>query len=220
MRALIDRTLGPGQIAADIGANMGLWTLRMAECVGPAGRVIAVEPSQAMRDRLSQNLILSGLDARVQIAPVALSGTPGYMTLHTPSDPGSASLGRLDDALATETVAVRTFDTVWQDAGSPDIALVKIDVEGAETMVLEGAKRFFERNRPVVACEINPQALARLGGTPEDVIEFFLSRGYHAFAWDHGTGDFVPHDSDGPDLPEDLIFFPAPAADRTQTVGT
>lgn len=208
VRSVIDATLAEGDVAMDIGANMGLWTLRMAERVGDAGQVIAFEPGPLTQVRLRDNIALSQ-QTRVIVHGLALGAEPGELTLHTPGDSGSASLGAMAGATVSHRVRVERLDTIWQAAGSPQVRLVKMDVEGAEPMVLAGAVAFFAACRPVVCCEINPEALARLGFAGEHVRSFFRDRGYLAMIWNEMAGRLEPNiPSNDPDTVEDIVFMP------------
>jgi FkbM family methyltransferase len=187
---------------------MGLWTLRMAERVGPAGRVIAFEPGPVTGTRLRDNIALSGA-RQVVVHGLALGAEPGELVLHTPRDSGSASLGAPDEPATQSRVRVERLDKIWQAAGSPRVALVKMDVEGAEPMVLAGASAFFSATRPVVCCEINPTALRRLGFGPGDVLGFFHQRGYCAMIWHAATQRLQPHAAQpDADAVEDVVFLP------------
>jgi len=212
VRAVIDAALRPGDVALDIGANMGLWALRMAERVGPSGRVLAFEPGPMTLNRLRDNICLSGFP-QIEVHGIALGAVDGTLTLHTPSDSGSASLGDQGGAAGTDRVAVRRLDAIWDAAGRPTVTLMKIDVEGAEPMVLAGAVQLFAACRPVVCCEINPLALGVLGFTPQNVFDFFGARDYAPMTWDSEHKTLVPLASEkSPDSVQgtirDVVFQP------------
>jgi len=131
------------------------------------------------------------------------------LVLHTPADSGSASLGMLEEPAHAQRVRVETLDAVWRAAGSPRVRLLKMDVEGAEPMVLAGATDFFTASRPVVCCEINPEALARLGFAPKDVYQFFRAHSYCSMIWNKTERRLVPHPYDpGEQAVEDVVFMP------------
>lgn len=191
VRHVIDATLHPGDTALDIGANMGLWSLRMAERVGPAGRVLAFEPGLRTLPQLRTNIRLSD-QSQIEIHAVALGAAHGELTLHTPADSGSASLGDPGGQTQDDQVPVRPLDAIWTAAGRPCVRLIKMDVEGAEPMVLAGATALFAAIRPVVCCEINPSALAALGFRAEDIFAFFEERGYRTMIWDGCRQELKP----------------------------
>jgi FkbM family methyltransferase len=211
VREVIDAVLRPGDVAMDIGANMGLWSLRMAERVGSAGRVLAFEPGPLTQTRLRDNIALSGF-GQIEVHALALGADACTLTLHTPADSGSASFGAADDAALAQEVPVERLDRVWEAAGRPDVRLVKMDTEGAEAQVLDGATAFFAACRPVVCCEINPPALARLGAAPADVMGFFARKGYRAMIWDPDHARLRAHSPGTFDTVEDIVFLPQEAA--------
>ncbi len=73
------------------------------------------------------------------------------------------------------------LDGYWQGLGAPDISFLKIDTEGQELRVLEGARALLERCRPAVFCEVEAPYLERLGQTPAEAFELFHGLGYRAF---------------------------------------
>jgi FkbM family methyltransferase len=158
--------LRPGDAALDVGANVGHYTARMSELVGPAGRVIAIEPVVETFALLAANapyfcfpnVTLLNLAASDKPASCRFSvptwpdGTPnGYLAHLDPHGPGSCLAIRLD---ALELPI--------------PLRLAKIDAEGHEGRVLAGMRRLLERDRPVVILERNAEAeglLASLGYT-------------------------------------------------------
>jgi len=214
VRAAIDRFLQPGDVAFDIGANFGLWALRMAERVGPTGKVAAFEPAPDTLDGLLQNARLSGADA-IETHQVALGAEAGVADLHMPADPGSASLAAHDaadggGATTVLRVRVETLDAVWRATGAPAVRLVKIDAEGAEPLVLRRGADFFAACRPVTCCEINPPRLRALGFDPAVVMDFFTRLNYRCAVWSHAAHALAPRPAGGGgDVIEDVVFIPA-----------
>jgi FkbM family methyltransferase len=153
----VSQYLRPGDKAMDIGANVGIFSVVMGVTVGTLGRVFAFEPVPANISRLESNLRKNGL-GNVQVFPLALGMFDGQMMLRMATDPAYPSLREVQrgfDNGAEVPVQVRSLDGVWEELGSPDIALVKIDVEGAEADVLRGAARFLTTCRPTLLVEAN-----------------------------------------------------------------
>lgn len=202
--AAIDRYLLAGAVAYDIGANIGLWTLRMSRRVGQGGRVVSFEPVPATARQLEANVELSRA-SNVTVVAAALGDHAGSATVYFPSDAGRVSLAPESDRDTPIEVEMLTLDSVWEADGRPDVRFVKIDIEGAEPLMLAGAANLLTTARPVVACELNPVKLERLGFTAADVMSVFRDLGYTALAWDDRTADFVP----APDAREgDILFLP------------
>lgn len=177
----------------DIGANIGIWSLLMSEKCGSTGHVYSFEPSSATRKNLGENIALSK-KMNITVIPTALGETKGEVSFFTPSDPGRASFAAETSHDAVQTVPVNRLDDVWEELGRPQISFVKMDVEGAEPLVLGGANLFFSECRPVVTSEINFGKLSNLGRKPEEICDFFLNHNYEMFAFDAGSVQLIRPD--------------------------
>jgi FkbM family methyltransferase len=182
VRAAIDHYVKEGDHVYDIGANLGLWSLRMLERVGPTGRVCAFEPMPETAERLAQNIKLSGHTNAI-VRSHALGEAAQELTLYVPDDLGRSSLAAESEKDKQIKVMVSRLDDVWKAQGRPDIRFIKIDVEGAEPLVFRGATAFFKELRPVICCEINLEKLANMGFAPSDVTAPLLELGYQAWTW-------------------------------------
>lgn len=147
----------PGQCAYDVGANIGVYSKLLAGLTGPDGRVVAFEPVPETFDLLVHNLRALGL-ANVRGEKVALSDSDHTASMSIPSYPGGgenlyeASLSAAsDNALRNVKVECRRLDG-YGDLPPPDF--IKIDVEGHEAAMLEGARACLESSRPVLMIEI------------------------------------------------------------------
>lgn len=211
VRHAIDRYVPSGACCYDIGANLGLWTLRLAERVGPLGRVHAFEPMAANLRLLHESVALSGA-GNIRVEPFALGQNEGLADLFVPEDVGRSSLAPESAGDSRQQVLVRRLDEVWVAHGRPQVAFVKMDVEGAEPLVLAGGSSFFASVRPVTCCEINPRKLRNMGSTAEAVLAPFAAWGYDAMAWDsceRALHRFDPRTLSGDGL-HDLVFVPRP----------
>jgi FkbM family methyltransferase len=155
LRCLLERA-GSGRAVFDVGANVGYHTTALARH-RPRGLVVAVEPSPANLRRLRQNLARNGAEA-VHVHPCAVGNRRGSITLHLATDSAYLStrtpVGNRSTGQAIE-VPLRTLDDIWEEEGRPEVAVVKIDVEGAELEVLEGARQMLERRLPDLLLEAN-----------------------------------------------------------------
>jgi FkbM family methyltransferase len=132
----------PGSTAIDVGANVGIFTVPLAIAVGTDGRVIAVEPSPENVEQLEHNIRLNDL-GNVDVLPIALASAPGEVALQLGADPAfhsTTTVVRSRDAAVSTVVRADTLDRVWNDAGRPDVSFLKIDTEGGELDVLDGAR--------------------------------------------------------------------------------
>jgi FkbM family methyltransferase len=157
--AVVDRLLGAGSVFVDVGANMGVFSLRAAARVGPAGRVHAVEASARNAALLRRSIAENGFE-NVTLHHVAASDRAGELAV-------------LDNALDTNsrvataagegerTRAVRLDDLLGPLLTRLD--LVKIDVEGYEIAAIEGFRSTLARLQPPLVVEVNPATLALAG---------------------------------------------------------
>lgn len=163
LRAM-ERLLRPGDCMVDAGANYGIYTVVGASLVGPSGRVLAFEPAAEQFAILRTNIELNGLENAVPFR-LALSESAGEALLYRHgNDSGLFSLGKGESFTGrTELVEMRTLDDVLDEEGAPRVSVVKLDVEGAEELILRGCSRMLERDRPAVIFEVLPHAARRLG---------------------------------------------------------
>jgi FkbM family methyltransferase len=150
--------LRQGDVVVDVGANWGLHTLYFSRLVGPTGQVLAFEPYLPVFAELQWHLQANSCH-NSEAFPVALGDTVGT-ELFQPGE--NASTGRLTrDPLGHDvpgtalTVSLQTLDTIDEQRRIERLALVKIDAEGAEARVLEGAARLTERTRPSFVIELH-----------------------------------------------------------------
>jgi FkbM family methyltransferase len=159
------RSAIPGSTAIDIGANVGLVTVALARAVGPAGRVLAVEPFPENVRRLIANINLNNL-RNVEIFPFALAEQRREVSLKIGADPAVHSITNVFQGWKTEdavSVETRTLDECWIEAGRPVVSVIKIDVEGVELAVLRGGERLLARDQPTMMIEIaDSQSLTAL----------------------------------------------------------
>lgn len=153
----------PGTTAIDVGANVGIFTVPLALAVGTRGRVLAVEPSPENVAQLEHNIRLNDLE-NVDVHAIALASAPGEVALQLGADPAfhsTATVVRSRDAAATTTVRAETLDNIWREADSPAVSFLKIDTEGAELDVLNGARELLEAWRMPILLEAKDEERLR-----------------------------------------------------------
>ena len=162
-----------GDIVFDVGANIGDTTLLLAKQTGRMGKVYAFEPLPVVNRILRFNSTLNGME-QIRIFDYALADSEGQATLQYPTPgktfspmvgrsgiTGSASLGDFDrtDApdcpLQSITVECTTLDTVAHSENIESLRLIKIDVEGFDCRVIEGARNTIRKFRPFIIFEYN-----------------------------------------------------------------
>jgi FkbM family methyltransferase len=143
-------TPDPNSCVVDIGANLGMFSAWVSQYLAPTGRIIALEPHPGAYRLLQGNL--SRVRCAAESLNVACGATdqtlplyfePNRLTVATFEPPAGKALERID-------VPVRRLDDILAFAGVEDIGLLKIDVEGWEPEVLDGAKDCLRRTDRIV----------------------------------------------------------------------
>jgi FkbM family methyltransferase len=146
--------LRPGMTVYDIGANVGFLTVIAARLVGASGRVLAFEPVPALADQSSHNARLNRFD-HVSVYRTALSDADGDAVFQVSENLTMGKLGSSGSRGNGLMVKRNRLDTLVNDGRFPDPSLVKIDVEGAEPEVLDGAIEVLRRARPMLLIELH-----------------------------------------------------------------
>lgn len=161
--ALADH-LRSGDVAYDVGANIGFFSLVAARAVGPDGHVHAFEAVADIARAARRNFARNSL-GHVHTWQVAVGAEAGTAAVHRTRHPGGATLvgrQRPRDAKGTEPVEVVRLDDLVAAGRLQPPRLVKIDVEGAELDVLEGMQEILAAHRPVIVCELDAGSDAEL----------------------------------------------------------
>ena len=165
----VSKTNFEGAIFWDVGAHIGYHSFCFAALVGPTGGVYAFEPNPFNRERFQMHMERNPtLGSRINLQSLALSNTDGEATFEFSPvvDDGTSTGSHLSNAsLASEpadyaafqsaTVKTARADTLVEDSIFPAPAIMKIDVEGAEQLVLEGATGLLATARPLLFVEVH-----------------------------------------------------------------
>ena len=178
----LGRWLRPGDTYVDVGAHIGFYVSLALATIGPSGRVIAFEPLAESYEKLSASVReVSGRYPNVEIHRAAVGAAPGEATLFGPAagwkhQTYRASLVAAADRTPSGRVPVVTLDDAL---GGTSCRLLKIDVEGSELEVLRGGRSFLSQQQAdAVLMELNPNALAAAGTTPDEVVALLAAHGY------------------------------------------
>jgi len=187
--------LQPGAVAIDVGANLGEWTLPLARAVGAAGRVIAAEPTPRSAAALEATLAANVL-RQAKVIRAAIGDHDGTAEFAVPlvtsarSDTGTARIGPACAGYEALRVPLRSLDSLAAEHGLDRVDLIKIDVEGHEWQVLDGAASLLDRHRPVLVLEtgheVNTDRRAinnRLRGLGYRILGILLDYGMAAADW-------------------------------------
>lgn len=172
--------LKPGDTFIDVGANSGFFTLLASRCVGHNGHVMAFEPVPSMRSRMQINLSLNGT-SNVVIHDIALSNNAGEHLFHEgpPGHKGLSSLRPLDNEATTFSVKTMPLDDLLADIFA--VKLIKIDVEGAEQLVLDGMRRVLAQQKPNIVVEVTNNYLTAFGHNAVTLCNSLCNMGYQMY---------------------------------------
>ncbi len=187
--------LRPGSVFVDVGAHLGLYTLRAAERIGPEGRIVAFEADPYTATALAANVKRAGL-GNVRVVAKAVSDHVGSTAFWLSAGTYSSSLYRRPSMASIERVEIDAT-TIDAEVGTADDVVIKIDVEGAELDALGGLEKTVEQaSRVVLMVEVNPSALAEAGRTPAELIARLRELRLELWRIDEGTQEVVRLETD------------------------
>jgi FkbM family methyltransferase len=174
---LFTEAIKPGAVVLDVGAYLGYYTIVASRRTGESGRVFAVEPDPDSFAFLRYNVTQNGC-RNVVLTQSALSSGSGSASLYrNPSDPSRASLFAREGSEGMARVACITAHDLL---GAQRVDVVKIDVEGAEPLVLAGMAGVLEHSpAPVLFMELNPTALQEAGSSHGALMSGLTRLGFH-----------------------------------------
>lgn len=183
----MERFLRPGMTCFDVGANIGSVTMHMAGLVGPDGQVFAFEPVSLLFDRLATHIQRNGLGTVISAHKLALADRDGKATI-AHADPmtenqGMGSLVDQDNSVVslTEEVDVSTLDSFVSEHGIESVDFIKVDIQGAEPLFIEGAIETLNRFHPLIFMEVSEGQLKCLRGSPIDIMRKMEALSYRAY---------------------------------------
>jgi FkbM family methyltransferase len=198
-RSAIMSIICEGMTVLDLGANIGYYTIQMAHKVGNTGRVVAFEPNPVVVEQLHHNIQLNNL-SNIIVETLALSNTNGTCSFCAP-EPGKESHGSLKQNISftsTKQLTVKTkkLDDVLHRLGISKVDFIKIDVEGAEKLIFQGATELLsKRHKPTIIFECAESLCQPFGHRVIDVLIFLKSFGYDIEQFDYGMWLAQPNTS-------------------------
>lgn len=187
----------------DVGSSLGLYVVCMTDVVrARGGKIASIEPVPFNRERQEINIALNGAEDLVEHANVAVGAEPGRVFLTV--DAQHADNNAYITAEGEIAVDVVTLDALCRERNWSPVGAIKIDVEGYEPKVIEGARETITRHRPVVLAEFNRERMAINGFTIDDSWRFMREQGYEVHILDRGRLRRI----DAPAAHENLFFIP------------
>lgn len=180
---IIKQEIKKGDIVLDIGANIGYYTLLMADLVGDNGKVFAFEPEPYNFELLRKNIEINTCK-NVILEKKAISNCNKRSNLYLSRD--NTGMHRLNESKYCEkhieVDVVKLDDFFRNDELINKIKFIKIDVEGSELDVLQGMESILEKNNQItILLEFIPEHLMEHGSNPIHVIEFLLDRNFRLY---------------------------------------
>lgn len=185
------RLLREGDVFADVGGHIGYFTTLGAALVGPGGRVVALEPDPENRRRLEANVARNGFANVVVLdRPASADGRPASFFTNRDNDGGHAlwdpaTYEGNDASASAPAMEMRETVTLAAALAEADAAtpkLIKVDTEGAEPFVLQGAGDLLGPDGiPFVIAELHEFGLKQLGSSQQALREMMAERGYATF---------------------------------------
>lgn len=192
---LCERVIEPGQVVFDIGAHVGIYTLLFARQVGSKGKVYAFEPMHYNVQLLRQMAALNGLERVVEVEEAAVSDKDGTIDIFSfsleespsPIYPGPSGMNlsviegggySRKSGTSVKTVTLDEYDI----PNDLEVDFVKIDTEGAEWKIIQGAKNFLKRMTNIsLLIEVHALDLQRADVSPSDLVGQIQELGFTCF---------------------------------------
>lgn len=152
--SFLDRFVDEGNVFIDIGANIGIYTLKAAQVVGKSGTVLSLEPFPEMLADLAYNVKLNGF-SNVRLRGLCAAGKTGPDAFWTNfGKPNSFSLVKRDQSASYFSVLKMRADELFAMERLDRCDYIKIDAEGAEEEIIGGASHIIETYRPIIQAEV------------------------------------------------------------------
>jgi len=148
-KANLNKVLGliqPGAICLDVGANVGYFALHFAKNL--CSKVYAFEANPVVAEKLKRNISLNNFEHLIEVNQWAVADKVGEVTFSLSSDSNSG-WGHIGEDTRFEKIVTKTdtLDNFFEEKGLEKVDLMKVDIEGAEDMLIEGAKRILSEQR-------------------------------------------------------------------------
>ncbi len=182
---LIENCLrGQNGIFIDGGAHLGSFSLLALHAMRD-GEAHAFEIGERVLPCLRLNREVTG--SRLVVHEVALGAEAATLRLSESADPGHTHISRGEGGKERE-IPVRPLDSFLPEFGTRRVRMIKLDVEGFESQVLQGARELLSVHRPTVVCEVVPALMASYGASDSAMVQYMESLGYTCHelegAWD------------------------------------
>ncbi|MEA5466506.1 FkbM family methyltransferase [Leptothoe sp. PORK10 BA2] len=202
-------SVNSGDVVFDIGANGGIFTVIAAKKVGENGHVYAFEPGGRELEILKRNIELNGL-TNVTVVEVAVSNESGETKFAISEDGAMNSISETQHPgqkiQSWTTVPVVTLDEFVAEQKIDHINFIKVDVEGAEKLVFDGAESLLDSHEPIIIMfEATNVTSSGFGYSTKDIIYQLFNQGFEVSALE-GPGKLTPISLDFSNLSQILSY--------------
>jgi len=176
--SILKSTVKEGDVCFDLGANIGYPTMFMADNVGDSGIVYAVEPDKHNCELLDLNINENNFVNRCEVTQCAITKDDGEIDFWLASAPNLNSVQKTKNSTKKITVPAYNLGTYLENRRYPNF--IKMDVEGAEVGIFEGALEYFTENRgrTNILLEVHPQFYDS-GNDFEEILKKFFAIGFN-----------------------------------------
>jgi len=200
------RNLYRGGLLVDVGSSLGLYVVCMSDLVRSAGgRIVSIEPVPRNLSRQHENILLNAIGDLVDVVPICAGAERGVV--HLVADEIGGDNNAFIAASGGIACDVVPLDELAAEQNWPRIGAMKIDVEGYDPLVIEGARGRIERDRPILLVEFNRERMAINELSIEPEWTFLRALGYRAFRVEGDALIPLPE----PGACENLFFVPGDA---------
>lgn len=191
---VFDTFLTPGGVVYDVGANIGLYTAIAAQRVGPGGTVIAIEPDANNCRFIAQTVALNDFN-NVRVLQQAVGNRTGEAQLHlcpdNKADHRVYANGARSERLTVPVQMARLDDLIAAEH-LPLPELMKIDIQGAEQLAIEGMRETLQRQRDlVIFIEFWPWGVRQCGGDAATMLREVRDQGFRVYELDGDREEIV-----------------------------
>ena len=214
-----------GATVIDVGAHTGRHAIPLAAQVGASGTVHAFEPIPEIRSQLAQNLEIAGVN-NVIVYPFALASKPAEVQFHyipnLPQESGIKARHTYNSPTDPPKLLKLYAHSLDDILPNTDVAFIKVDIEGGELDMLEGAGRTLTTGRPVVSFECGAASFLGYHDRPQDLFKLFHDRGYalHSILGDQIADEHAFREATHVQVVWDYVAIPLEKANLIQLLGS
>ena len=179
-RLLVNQIVKKNDIVIDIGANIGYFTILFAKLVGENGKVYAFEPTNQYFNSLKENVLINEL-SNVEIFKKGFSDKNQELEINIDASSATIHQPIPEEIISKEIIRLSTLDDFIEEKKIGRINFIKIDIDGHEPFVMDGAIKSIQKNRPIIILEISHLHYFNAGITAWDFYDKIKSWGFHIY---------------------------------------